>query len=566
MFRLNNLIAVVLLPFLFISGYKTNVLQTASAKYEPTDSYLELIKEAEAKTRAKEWKEAATLWERATELNPTIGRNWIQLANSLYEAKQYRKAITAYEKWNELGASYPWDSTYSIACLYSLLGEKENALKWLEKALNLGYRDLKQAQTDTDFESIRSDPKYRELVALVDTSKMSRNEGWRYDLKFLVREVKRIHFDPYRNVSQTEFDTFVKHLDTEIPKLTDQQIAVRFMQIMRMLGDGHSTIRNVPLSRGKNLPVQFYYFSEGLFITLAAPEQKDLIGAQVLKFGDKTVEEMMTALDSVISQDNKMWIKQMAPRYLRIPLALNGLNLIPDADKVTLTIRDAEGKTRTVILTGNTDQPTEQWINARANTTNAEPLYLKKRNHNYWYEYLPESKTVFFQYNAVVNAKDESIETFCERLFKFIDVNDVERLVIDMRWNGGGNNFLNRPLVHGLIRNEKINKRGKLFVIIGRNTFSAAMNGATEIGKHANAIFVGEPTGSRPNFVGETIPFELPFSKITGSISDLYWQSSVAMDFRTWIAPELYAQPSFELYKANRDPAMEAITNYFQSK
>lgn len=107
MFRLNSLFAVVLLPFLFISGYNTNVLQTNSVKDSSTDSYLELIREAEAKTQAKEWKDAATLWERATQMNPTIGRNWIQLANSLYEAKQYRKAITAYEKWNELGASYP---------------------------------------------------------------------------------------------------------------------------------------------------------------------------------------------------------------------------------------------------------------------------------------------------------------------------------------------------------------------------------------------------------------------------------------------------------------------------
>jgi hypothetical protein len=47
-----------------------------------------------------------------------------------------------------------------------------------------------------------------------------------------------------------------------------------------------------------------------------------------------------------------------------------------------------------------------------------------------------------------------------------------------------------------------------------------------------------------------------------GSISDLYWQNSVAMDYRVWIAPQIYAPPSFELFKANRDPAMEAITAY----
>jgi hypothetical protein len=36
------------------------------------------------------------------------------------------------------------------------------------------------------------------------------------------------------------------------------------------------------------------------------------------------------------------------------------------------------------------------------------------------------------------------------------------------------------------------------------------------------------------------------------------------MDYRTWVAPLLYAPPSFELYKANRDPALEAILAYRQ--
>lgn len=66
----------------------------------------------------------------------------------------------------------------------------------------------------------------------------------------------------------------------------------------------------------------------------------------------------------------------------------------------------------------------------------------------------------------------------------------------------------------------KINQRGKLFVIVGRQTFSAAMNGAAEIERHTNAIFVGEPTGSSPNFVGETIGVNLTYSKMRGSIKE----------------------------------------------
>ena len=78
-------------------------------------------------------------------------------------------------------------------------------------------------------------------------------------------------------------------------------------------------------------------------------------------------------------------------------------------------------------------------------------------------------------------------------------------------------------------------------------------------GLRGNAIFVGEPSGSGPNFIGETIPFALPYSKALVNVADLYWQTSWPMDHRPWIAPELYAPPSFLAYSQNQDPAMDAV-------
>ncbi len=152
--------------------------------------------------------------------------------------------------------------------------------------------------------------------------------------------------------------------------------------------------------------------------------------------------------------------------------------------------------------------------------------------------------------------------SFSERLFKFVNGNEVEKLVIDVRWNNGGNYFLSTLLLHGIIRNEKINQRGKLFVIIGRRVFSAAQTTATFIERHANAVFVGEPTGSSPNFVGDENPITLPYSKIVANVSDLFWQTTWPQDNRTWIAPQIYVPPTFAAYRANRDPALEAILNY----
>jgi hypothetical protein len=101
-----------------------------------------------------------------------------------------------------------------------------------------------------------------------------------------------------------------------------------------------------------------------------------------------------------------------------------------------------------------------------------------------------------------------------------------------------------------------------LFVIIGRRTYSAAQIGATQIEQHTSAIFVGEPTGSSPNFVGEDVATQLPYSKLMFSVSDRYWQNSAPDDYRQWITPEIYIPLRIKALKENRDEALEVILKY----
>ena len=119
-----------------------------------------------------------------------------------------------------------------------------------------------------------------------------------------------------------------------------------------------------------------------------------------------------------------------------------------------------------------------------------------------------------------------------------------------------------QPLINGLIRRDKLNQPGKLFVIIGRYTFSAAINVAASLNANTNAIFVGEPTPTGPNFTGESNVITLPYSRLAASISNLYWQNTWTMDTRPWIAPLLYVPVTFDAYKSRRDPALEAILAY----
>ncbi|HKR01100.1 MAG TPA: S41 family peptidase, partial [Pyrinomonadaceae bacterium] len=178
-----------------------------------------------------------------------------------------------------------------------------------------------------------------------------------------------------------------------------------------------------------------------------------------------------------------------------------------------------------------------------------------------WFEYLPDSKTVYVQFNGVADKENETVADFSKRLFSFVEKNQVDRLVLDLRWNGGGNNYLNKPLIVGLIKS-KVDERGKLFTLISRHTFSAAQNLVNELEKYTNTIFVGEPTGENVNFYGDATRIELPNSGLVVRASSLWWQNLDPRDRRLWTGPQIAAELTSKDYLTNSDPAMKAVLNY----
>jgi tetratricopeptide (TPR) repeat protein len=66
----------------------------------------------------------------------------------------------------QLVATRPADPTahYNLACRYALLKQADQAFRALRKAVELGYRDFRFMEQDRDLESIRRDPRFRQLV------------------------------------------------------------------------------------------------------------------------------------------------------------------------------------------------------------------------------------------------------------------------------------------------------------------------------------------------------------------------------------------------------------------
>jgi mannose-6-phosphate isomerase-like protein (cupin superfamily) len=91
--------------------------------------------------------------------------NWERSAPALgyFATEEYEKA---YEVLIQTHQEFPDDATvlYNLACAESLLGRTDDAIGHLEQSISNGDRFRELAQTDTDFDAVRDDPRFKELL------------------------------------------------------------------------------------------------------------------------------------------------------------------------------------------------------------------------------------------------------------------------------------------------------------------------------------------------------------------------------------------------------------------
>ncbi|WP_144022690.1 hypothetical protein [Asanoa hainanensis] len=431
---------------------------------------------------------------------------------------------------------------HRVAQCRARLGDLDGAFDALRSALELGFRDLDVLVSDPHLAALRQDERWP-LAPLAP--------GRAGDLELFAREVKR------RAFRHTSVDAEVELLRPGVDRLSDAEFLVGLSRIVAALGDGHARV-DPPADRADlhlAVPLRFEHFTDGVFVTAAAPEQADLLGAEVLAFDGVELDEVLARVDRIVGRDNAYGALAGVTRKLPRTTLLHALGVARHDDRVTLWL--AAGTEVTVparpVSKGESDaRPCPPgWSFLLAPPL---PLYLRNAGAPYWYTDQPDDDLLYVQINSVTDDPAEPFAAFVAGLFADLARRAPRRLVIDLRWNEGGNTFLTVPFLHRLVA-----YTGEIFVVIGRHTLSAAQNLSTMIANHTPALFVGEPTGSSPNFVGETAPFELPHSRFQVNVSDLYWQTSWPMDHRTWLPPDLYTPPTFAAYARKEDPALDAI-------
>lgn len=381
--------------------------------------------------------------------------------------------------------------------------------------------------------------------------------AWRADLDQLHEALERLHPDPFRQFPRSALRRAWQQRRAVLGELAPWARLAELIKLPALLADGHTRVLGTDGPGGiddllPRLPIDVRWYEDGLFVHAAHPDWSELVGARLARVGAVSWVTALDELTALVSRENVWRARAVAPRLLtRAPL-LHGLGIAAPGPVVATEIGGAA--VELPVLAPEPGGPA--WERAPAE----ERSTLDRWDASLSTFALADAPDVFvMKYDR---ARDEPDATLAERFataFAELDDSGARCLVVDLRNNSGGDSRLNWPLVYGIRERSHINRRGSLFVLIGRGTFSAAMHCLTALERHTNPICVGEPTGTSPNHFGDAVEQRLERTGLAVGISSLWWQESLPYDTRSAVVPEIAVSYRIDDRLARRDAALEAV-------
>jgi len=401
-------------------------------------------------------------------------------------------------------------------------------------------------------------------------------DAWREDLDSLVSNVEALHPHPYARLSRDEWLGEVDALKARLPELTQGQIVTEMMALVSLLEDGHTSLSPVgPRGFHGWYPFRVKAFEEGLFLSVLPPEHADLLGARVTRIGELPADEAFRRVARVTPADGSVGKLNDTPMFLAVPQLLQALGVSQGVDSLSLTVLSSDGMPTTIHLPrvagdfgygwywSEFDGPGESsYVAWPEGLSRPLPLHLRNRydqRQNFWFEVLPESGVVYLQSNAILDAEDETMESFFQRFFQATDTlqDRLSGLVVDLRFNPGGNGYQLPAIMEALGDRPWLTGPGKLLVLTGPKTFSAGVVATAMMKNGMQATLVGSPGAAGFNFFSDMRSRVLPRSKLKLWVATVYWE----YDDRGGLAEAFHVDVPVpfppEAYFSGSDPVLE---------
>lgn len=432
----------------------------------------------------------------------------------------------------------------------------------------------------------------------------------------------------------------------------DGEFEVILQSFTAYIKDSHTNILFINITNSKKYyPVWFNWFGDSLYVIDTSNDlPNEIIGSIVTYINNIPINKVRKMVTKYISCENHICENVKMTSLLRNPIFLEKINLVSSDQK--LIIKNSNNQSFSIF---------PQKSPKGTNQIKYHPI-TKKQNEPFSYQIFNDRSVAYFQFNqmidkatvkhgikminfifrpyarfglAIVGKKfgvSENFSDFLPKMFTDLEKNNVKNIIIDLRYNGGGNSLLANQLFYCLgvpkdikdysggikiselykmtnrddfnERNKKYKKKyntvlknklydeeifedkenkniyadiensksrfyipklknkfkGKVYLLIGPNTFSSASWLATLASDNNLFTIVGEPISQKPTSFGDFLILKLPNTKILCGISHkIFYRPDTSKNAECCLFPDIEIKVTYEDYKNGKDLAFDWI-------
>jgi len=387
---------------------------------------------------------------------------------------------------------------------------------------------------------------------------------WLEDLNYLEKELPARHKNLFFQLKKEEFKADFENLKADISEFSNLGITLRMAEIFAKIGDTHTAIDNTRFLR-EYYPVYFKKFADGYRVTAVDKEYQEILGAKLISINGHSTAELKNKYSSLITADNQSSLVYRLSSFLNLKEVMSYLEIIDQENEFIFNEGDSQLKI---------NFEAKKVKNIQKNTKNLLRLdyqrnfVLSNQNKLFWSDYLAEDNLLYFQYNscwsrelaAKHNQANPDLASFVEeknRIINLIKNKEVKKLVIDLRYNSGGDSSQGTQFAEEL---SNYKDDFDTYIIIGPDTFSSAIINALDFKEQLNGYLIGKATMGKPNHYGEVRTFNLPNTGLRVSYSTKYFRLLKASDPDS-LYPDITVETEFEDFLNGKDTILEMIKN-----
>lgn len=391
-----------------------------------------------------------------------------------------------------------------------------------------------------------------------------------------------------RSLSDADRDAFeqaIQALEARAGSFGAAEFQLELARLQARIDNGHSnaTATRIVASFDR-FPVRSAWMDGELRILRVLEGQEEYLGARITRIGGVPAREALWRFRDAFGGNDAIF-QSFAPVLVETPAYLEAVGLADPVYRLELmsgevvehrfeAIAPIEGHGR--IFSGDLPMSWrvegEGWVAFEPAQT---LLYLQRPDNDYWYVELPEQDAAYIAIRSNFDdASGESLSAFVERARAELAEIAPRTILVDQRFNGGGDLTITLPLMEVL--GDITGDEGAVYMLTSGSTFSAGIVNlaAAKEATPEQVQLEGEPIGDRLQFWAEGWWYSLPNSGFRARYSTGFYDLQNGCE-GIFICPwgslhhfpiivddldvDIDAPMTFEAYAAGRDPALAAI-------